>query len=133
MEISSPFPASSRVALSMRAAGVEVRAQGVVRVMHPERGMGIEFTQTTPEHRAAVEKFLGVLHENRSLMPELLVEPEGLESEPSAGPSPFASTDDPLLQLFYGETLTADEFHEALRKQRLVPRDTSDVSAAAHA
>lgn len=133
LEISSPFPASSRVALSMRAAGVEVRAQGVVRVMHPERGMGIEFTQTTPEHRAAVEKFLGVLHENRSLMPELLVEPEGLESEPSAGPSPFASTDDPLLQLFYGETLTADEFHEALRKQRLVPRDASDVSAAAHA
>ena len=65
-------------------------------------------------------------------MPELLVEPEGLESEPNAGPSPLRA-DDPLLHLFYGETLTADEFHEALRKQRLVPRDTSDVSAAAHA
>ncbi|PYX50094.1 MAG: hypothetical protein DMG79_06950, partial [Acidobacteria bacterium] len=67
LEISSPFPASSRVTLSMRAGSVEVRAQGVVRVMHPEKGMGVEFTQTTPEHRAAVEKFLGILTENRTL------------------------------------------------------------------
>ena len=59
LEISSPFPAWSRVMLSMRAGEVEVRAQGVVRIMHPEKGMGVEFTQATPEHRAAVEKFLG--------------------------------------------------------------------------
>ena len=83
LEISSPFPASSRVTLSMRAGGVEVRAQGVVRVMHPDKGMGVEFTQATPEHRAAVGKFLGVLSENRTLLPELLVEPEGLESDPA--------------------------------------------------
>jgi CheY-like chemotaxis protein len=133
LEISSPFPASSRVALSMRAGGVEVRAQGVVRVMHADRGMGIEFTQATPEHRAAVEKFLGVLNENRALMPELLVEPEGLESEPSGGPSPFASTDDPLLQLFYGEPLTADEFHEAMRKQRAPAPAANEASAASEA
>src|SRR5438270_8827913 len=81
LEISSPFPVSSRVTLSMRAAGVEVRAEGLVRVMHPEKGMGVEFTQATPEHRAAVEKFLEVLSRNRTLLPELLVEPEGLESD----------------------------------------------------
>jgi c-di-GMP-binding flagellar brake protein YcgR len=44
LEISSPFPASSRVGLLMRAAGVEVRVPGIVRVMHPEKGMGVEFT-----------------------------------------------------------------------------------------
>src|SRR6202043_2538815 len=98
LEISSPFPASSRVALSMRAGGMEVRAQGIVRVMHPDKGMGIEFTQATVEHRAAVERFLDVLNENRTLLPELLVEPEGL-SEPSAvKPTPI-EMDDPLLQL----------------------------------
>ena len=134
LEISSPFPAASRVSLSMRAGGVEVRAQGVVRVMHPDKGMGIEFTQATLEHRAAVERFLDVLNENRTLLPELLVEPEGLESEPSAvKPTPI-EMDDPLLQLFYGESLTVEEFHEAMRKQRAVPPSVADsASAATHA
>ncbi|HEX3820125.1 MAG TPA: PilZ domain-containing protein [Candidatus Sulfotelmatobacter sp.] len=127
LEISSPFPASSRVTLSMRAAHVEVRAQGVVRVMHPEKGMGVEFTQATPEHRAAVEKFLGVLTGNRTLSPELLVEPDGLETISTAKARP-ADADDPLLQLFYGESLSAEDFHEALRKQRGTP-----TAAAAHA
>jgi c-di-GMP-binding flagellar brake protein YcgR len=134
LEIASPFPASSRVALSMRAGGVEVRAQGVVRVMHPDKGMGIEFTQATPEHRAAVERFLGVLHENRTLSPELLVDPEGLETETDRRPSSSADMDDPLLQLFYGDKLSAEEFHEAMRKQRAIPPEVSgSESAAAHA
>jgi c-di-GMP-binding flagellar brake protein YcgR len=133
LEISSPFPASSRVALSMRVAAVEVRAQGVVRIMHPDKGMGVEFTQTTPGHREAVEKFLGMLNENRTLSPELLVEPEGLESEPSSSRPP-ADRDDPLLQLFYGEALTAEQFHEALQKQRATPSTAGgSAAAAAHA
>jgi c-di-GMP-binding flagellar brake protein YcgR len=133
LEISSPFPASSRVTLSMRAGTVEVRAHGVVRIMHPDKGMGVEFTQTTPEHRAAVEKFLGVLTENRTLLPELLVEPEGLESDPGAGKPP-ADADDPLLQLFYGESLTAEQFQEAMHKQRATPpAASSNAAAAAHA
>jgi c-di-GMP-binding flagellar brake protein YcgR len=133
LEISSPFPASSRVTLSMRAAGVEVHAQGVVRIMHPDRGMGVEFTQATPEHRAALEKFVSVLTENRSLLPELLVQPEGLESE-SSPPRPPADSDDPLLHLFYGEPLTAEAFHEALRKQRAVlPARAKSASAGASA
>jgi c-di-GMP-binding flagellar brake protein YcgR len=130
LEMASPFPASSRVTLSMRAGGAEVRAQGVVRVMHPDKGMGVEFTQATPEHRTAVEVFLAVLNENRTLMPELLVEPEGLESERSTG-KPAAAADDPLLQLFYGENLTAEQFRDALQKQRGVVSGASSVSATA--
>jgi c-di-GMP-binding flagellar brake protein YcgR len=129
LEMASPFPASSRVTLSMRAAGVEVRAHGVVRIMHPDKGMGVEFTQATPEHRRAVEVFLAVLNENRSLMPELLVEPEGLESEPSPGKA-TADTDDPLLQLFYGEALTAEQFREVLHKQRGIASASSSPAAA---
>jgi c-di-GMP-binding flagellar brake protein YcgR len=132
LEISSPFPRSSRVTLSMRAASVEVRAQGVVRIMHPDKGMGVEFTQGTPEHRAALERFVGVLTENRTLLPELLVQPEGLEAEP-AQPKTTLADEDPLLQLFYGEPLTAEAFHEALRKQRAVPQATKAAAASANA
>lgn len=132
LEISSPFPVSSRVTLSMKAGGVEVRAQGLVRVMHPDKGMGVEFTQTTPEHRNAVEKFLGVLSDNRTLLPELLVEPEGLESETAASKLHSTDTDDPLLQLFYAEPLTVEAFHDALRKQRVAqPEVASGATAGA--
>lgn len=130
LEISSPFPASSLVSLSMRAGGVEVRAQGVVRIMHPEKGMGVEFTQATPEHRVAVEKFLALLTENRSLLPELFVQPEGLDSEAKGDAAP-KDMDDPLLQLFYGESLTAEQFREAMHHQRKTASATA--SAAAHA
>jgi c-di-GMP-binding flagellar brake protein YcgR len=134
LEMASPFPASSRVMLSMRAGGVEVRAQGLVRVMHPEKGMGVEFTQATAEHRSAVEKFLGVLSENRTLLPELLVEPEGLEAEPIPAKPPLSDHEDPLLQLFYGEPLTSEAFQEALRKQRANPAEVATGAArAAHA
>ena len=130
LEISSPFPVATRVTLSMRAASVEVRAQGVVRVMHPDKGMGVEFVQATPEHRAAVEKFLGVLTQNRTLLPELLVQPDGLEVVPArTNPLPDNS-DDPLLQLFYGDTLATDEFLEALRKQRAIPPAMANRAAA---
>jgi c-di-GMP-binding flagellar brake protein YcgR len=121
LENSSPFPVASRLTLSMRAGGVEVRVQGIVRVMHPDRGMGVEFTQNTPEHRSALEKFLNVLTENRSLLPELFVQPEGLDVESGRVAATTVDTEDPLLQLFYGEPLSADAFHEALRKQRAIP------------
>lgn len=130
LELSSPFPVATRVILSMRAASVEVRAQGVVRVMHPDKGMGVEFVQATPEHRSAVEKFLGVLTQNRALLPELLVQPDGLEAEPSRTNLAPENSDDPLLQLFYGDTLPTDEFHEALRKQRATPPVMANRAAA---
>lgn len=134
LEISSPFPLSTRVILSMRAAGVEVRAQGVVRIMHPDRGMGVEFKLSTADQRTAVEKFLSVLTENRELLPELLVQPEGLEMASNAG-CLTGDCEDPLLQLFYGDPLSPDEFHDALRKQRMLPVATpgQDASMAARA
>jgi len=128
LEIASPFPVSTRVTLSMKAASVEVRVQGLVRVMHPDKGMGVEFTQGTPEHRAAVEKFLSVLSENKTLMPELMVEPEGLETEASKPPA--GAAEDPLLHLFYKESLTPEAFHEALRKQRGAPAALASGAAA---
>jgi len=118
LDISSPFPVSTRVTLSMRAAEVELRAEGIVRVMHPDKGMGVEFSQTTPEHRALLEKFLNLLTEHRDVMPELLVEPEGLDIE-SSNTSSAGETEDALLGLFRNQAaLPVDSFRAELRKQR---------------
>jgi c-di-GMP-binding flagellar brake protein YcgR len=131
LEIASPFPVGSRLTLLMRAAGVELQVQGVVRIMHPDRGMGVEFIQSTPEHRIALEKFLNVLTENRSLSPELFVQAEGLESESPKPDSGWLDLDDPLLKLFRGEPLEAEAFHEALRKQRAIPSIVASSHPAA--
>jgi len=122
LEIPSPFPVSTRVTLSMRASSVEIRAEGVVRVMHPDKGMGVEFSLTTAEHRQAVEKFLSTLTQNRDVLPELLVEPEGLEPEAESRQKSSvesAESHDPLITLFRKDAmLPSDLFHEELRKQR---------------
>jgi c-di-GMP-binding flagellar brake protein YcgR len=118
LEIQSPFPVSTRVTLSMRAGTMEFRAEGVVRVMHPDRGMGVEFTQATPQHREGLEKFLAVLTENRDVRPELLVQPEGLTDAP-ANAQDSAGQSDPLLGLFRRQaTLAPEAFLGELQKQR---------------
>jgi len=131
LEISSPFPVCSRLIVSMRAGEVELRAQGVVRVMHPDRGMGVEFTQNTSEDRSALEKFLRVLMENRTLLPELFVQPEGWEPENQTANLAEADNQDPLLQLFHGEAVSVEAFHESLRKQRSSPEASSCPEAVA--
>jgi hypothetical protein len=100
---------------------VDLRVEGVVRVMHPDKGMGVEFTQATAQHREGLEKFFGVLTANKGLLPELLVEPEGLETEGEEGlQTTTASTeDDPLLGLFRIQSaLPVESFQQELRKQR---------------
>lgn len=121
LEVASPFPVSTRVTLSMRAADIELKAEGVVRVMHADKGMGVEFTQTTAEHRALLEKFLSMLSENRDMLPELMVEPEGLETEQAAKTTPRESgeANDPLLEMFRNQSsLPPDAFLAELRKKR---------------
>ena len=106
----------------MRAADIELKAEGVVRVMHADKGMGVEFTQTTAEHRALLEKFLSMLSENREMLPELMVEPEGLETEPAAATTTAGESgeaNDPLLEMFRKQSsLPPDAFLAELRKKR---------------
>ena len=49
LEITSPFPISTRVTLSMRAAELKLKTEGVVRVMHPTR----EWELSLPDHSRA--------------------------------------------------------------------------------
>jgi len=120
LALSSPFPVSTRLTLSMSASGVDLRSKGVVRLMHPDKGMGVEFVQDTAEHRASFEAFMAALTRNPDAMPDLLVEPEGLETEVLLDPFGDAEQgEDPLLQLFRDPAAGKQEdFLAMLRKQR---------------
>jgi len=100
-----------------------LRVEGVVRVMHPDIGMGVEFTQRTSEQRNHVEKFIQALMNAGETLPELMVEPEGLEAETTllskgSGLAP-SEGEDPLLDLFLQKaSLPSELFLNELRKQR---------------
>jgi c-di-GMP-binding flagellar brake protein YcgR len=120
VETASPFPARTRIILSMTVAGVGFRAEGVVLVMHPDAGMGIEFTQTADLQRNDLERFIQALTNSNGVLHELLVEPEGLDIGESASTPPSATgAPDPLLDLFRKRTdLAPEAFQAELRKQR---------------
>jgi len=119
LQISSPFPVRTRVILSVRVAELKMRVEGVVRVMHPEVGMGVEFTQKTTQQCEHVKEFVGALT-NSGVLPDLLVEPEGLDSgEPLVSGPSSDEREDALLGLFRGKAgLTAEDFLIELRRQR---------------
>ncbi len=118
LELSAPFPVRTVVTLSMQAGSSDFRAQGVVRVMHPEIGMGIEFTRKTLQQREKVEAFIQELASDRGVLPDLCVEPEGLLYEEEKTTEVAADGEDLLLNLFRKLDLTTEEFRAELVKQR---------------
>lgn len=132
LEIASPFPMGTRVILTMRTAKLESRAEGLVRVMHPEIGMGVEFTRNTDQQREHLEKFIHALRKSSGGEPELVVEPEGMNDTEPGPPAPPTLDDieDPLLDLFRRNAdFTAESFRSELRKQRN-PRPVPAQAAA---
>ncbi len=118
LESSSPFPVSTLLTISMRAGGMELTTDGVVRVMHSDHGMGVEFIQTAKEQKQSLERFLGVLAEHRNVAPDVTVEPEGLEVE-AVSAATASTAEDALLALFRAQAaLPAEAFLQELRKQR---------------
>ena len=124
LEMPAPLPMNTRVILTMRLAKFESRAEGVVRVMHPEVGMGVEFTRTTSPQRKRLEEFIQALTNSNGAQPELVVEPEGM-NDVEAGNSEKTVLDDvedPLLELFQRNAeFTVESFLSELRKQRNSP------------
>jgi len=121
VETGSPFPERSGIVLGLKAGDMEVQAEGMVRVMHPAYGMGIEFASRTEEQRNQVENFIGFLTSRPGVMPELLITPKALSAadyDASNGEGP-SDLEDPLLDLLrHHEDLSQDDFVLALRKQR---------------
>jgi hypothetical protein len=82
--------------------------------------MGIEFAQTTERQRNDLEKFIQALSNSNGVLPELLVEPEGLDSsDPVSAPKSGTGVEDPLLDLFRKKgDLAPAAFQTELSKQR---------------
>ncbi len=128
VETVSPFPQSSAVDLCLRAAGMEIHTEGLVRVMHPGHGMGIEFPSTTEEQRKSVGDFIQFLTSQPGATPQLETSPRSLvasEVELSEAGSPAADAEDPLLELLRsGHQLEEEAFLDELRRQR-TPADVA--------
>jgi len=126
VETGSPFPEQSGVTLRLKAEDVEAEAEGIVRVMHPGFGMGIEFARKTMEDSAQVANFIGFLRACPGTAPELSIRPRDLVAPTApAGAQEdflfFAEMDDPLLELLHRhEPLSQEQFLQELHSQRSV-------------
>jgi DNA-binding response OmpR family regulator len=119
VETESPFPRLTRINLCLRAGTLEVNVEGLVRVMHPGHGMGIEFSSRTSSEREQVERFIDFLTSQSDVLPRLLVAPKSLDFEDRNSPMEEADPEDSLLQLLRREQeMSQDEFLTELRRQR---------------
>jgi hypothetical protein len=135
LETAAPFPADTAVVLSIRESNAECLLEGVVRVSHPQTGMGVEFTLVQEGHdqRARVGELIGRLVSNREVPRIFVGRKEGQRAAPS--PAPDAARDaespDPLLELVRsGASLTAEQFLNDLRAQRLGKRRDPRIDLA---
>jgi CheY-like chemotaxis protein len=122
VETESPFPERSDIVLRLQAEDMEVQAEGLVRVMHPGYGMGIEFASRTAEQREQVGKFLEFLTSRPGTLPRLLITPRALAAADQYDNPPASEAeepDDPLLLLLRShESMDQEEFLQALQRQR---------------
>jgi DNA-binding response OmpR family regulator len=124
LQTESPFPLRTRLQLIMKVGELEVQIEGIVRIMHPGAGMGVEFTQNTSTQKARVEKFIQTLVTTTGAVPDLQVRPDAIDNSPSTFSSERIGEDhgDPLLSLFRAKSELPEElFLAELRKQRGVP------------
>jgi CheY-like chemotaxis protein len=121
VETESPFPQSAAIDLCLRASGMEIHTQGLVRIMHPGKGMGIEFPNRTEEQRQSVGRFIEFLTTQPNASPQLEISPRALVASGSDlnldGNAENES--DSLLELLRsGSSMEEEPFLEALHSQR---------------
>jgi hypothetical protein len=101
---------------------MEIHTDGLVRVMHPGHGMGIEFPARTEEQRKSVGEFIEFLTGQPGATPQLETSPRSLVANPvDLNQTGSAATDaeDPLLELLRtGNGLEEEVFLAELHRQR---------------
>lgn len=139
VETSAPFPERALVDFCLKTNDLEVHTEGMVRVVHPGLGMGVEFPSRTPEQRAQVTNVIDFLRNSPEAMPELSISPRALvadltqfEPDPKSSASSEEEFEDPLVELLRrGVTLQQEEFLSELQHQRNPEEAASeDVTSA---
>lgn len=122
IETASPFPERSSVFLDVTADSIGVQLQGMVRVVYPECGMGIEFAWTTADHQKQITEIIEFLGSRPGIAPQLTVAPVAsptVTAELSEYKNAAEQYEDPLLDLLRTEApLSQEEFLQRLHKQR---------------
>jgi CheY-like chemotaxis protein len=122
VETDSPFPEHALIDLGLKAADMEIHIDGVVRVMHPAVGMGVEFPSRTEAQREAVTNFIQFLASRPGTTPELFVSPQSVAANEAEFHSDVPEEDrleDPLLELLHrAQDLSYAEFTAELQSQR---------------
>lgn len=132
VETDAPFPERALIDLCFKTGELEVHTEGMVRVAHPQHGMGVEFPSRTPEQRAQVENLINFLRSSRDTTPELMISPRALVADlaqfENGQPAEESSEmEDLLLELLRrGTSLQQDDFLAELRHQRS-PEETASV------
>jgi CheY-like chemotaxis protein len=126
VQTDAPFPERSLVDLCLKAEEHEVHTEGMVRVVHPSHGMGLEFPSRTPEQREQVANLISFLRNCPATMLELIISPRALvadvtQFEPGEKKSEETGDEleDPLLELLRrGTSLQQEDFVSELQHQR---------------
>jgi c-di-GMP-binding flagellar brake protein YcgR len=131
MELAAPFPVRTKVILILGTGEAARKIEGIVRVTHPEGGMGVEFARETAKQKQSLEAFIQALMNCGGEIPDLLVQPDGLDAVEATSPSAVpVKTNDPLLDLFRNKaSLAPEEFRAELEKQRSGHAEASAVNA----
>lgn len=81
VETASPFPVHTRVGVAAAIGVPDVKCEALVKIMHPETGMGLAWRIHTPAQRLAVANTVEALGRvGRGA--RVLIEPESLETGP---------------------------------------------------
>ena len=126
VETAAPFPERALVDFCLKANELEVHTEGMVRVMHPSVGMGVEFPSRTAEQRAQVMNVIDFLRKSPEAMLELVISPKSLvadlsqfERSDDGAKHSDEEMEDPLLELLRrGASLQQEDFLSELHKQR---------------
>ena len=126
LQTESPFPMRTRLQLMMRVGELKLQIEGIVRVMHPASGMGVEFLQHTASQQARVQQFIQELVNTEGAVPDLQVRPDTIDNSAAALTAERAGNGDPLLSLFHTKAeVPVEVFQIELRKQRGVPQEVA--------
>ncbi len=134
VQTEAPFPERALVDFCLKTKELEVHTEGMVRVVHPGLGMGVEFPSRTLEQREQVGSLIDFLRNSPDAMPELSISPRALvadltQFEPADKPAANAGDEmeDPLVELLRrGASLEQADFFSELEHQRN-PEETASV------
>jgi CheY-like chemotaxis protein len=122
VQTTSPFPERSGVILQFKAKDVEVHAEGMVRVVHPGFGMGVEFASYAAQQQQELANFIRMLSTDSGASPRLVVTPRALaDMSATNGQESHRAQElwDPLLELVRSHaSFSQEEFLQELQRQR---------------